>query len=166
MASPKDDTVTDQHKKAVIDELVNKITVRFDTVAKKHHVDVEFKSTVQPDRQGLSAKPANSGSTADPIDDPVGSIQDDDNGSDDDDGGEDNGYMSDDSLFDSDDEEGEESEDDEDSDDEEMHPGQAQPGHIEDRRKALLNARTSVEPYQGLDVADQEKQDGEPPMRT
>jgi hypothetical protein len=32
--------------------------------------------------------------------------------------------------------------------------------------KALLNARTSVEPYQGLDVADQEKQDGEPPMRT
>ena len=43
---------------------------------------------------------------------------------------------------------------------------QAQPGHIEDRRKALLNARTSVEPYQGLDVADQEKQDGEPPMRT
>ena len=42
----------------------------------------------------------------------------------------------------------------------------AQPGHIEDRRKALLNARTSVEPYQGLDVADQEKQDGEPPMRT
>jgi len=43
---------------------------------------------------------------------------------------------------------------------------QAQPGHIEDRRKALLNARTSVAPYQGLDVADQEKQDGEPPMRT
>ena len=43
---------------------------------------------------------------------------------------------------------------------------QAQPGHIEDRRKALLNARTSVEPYQGLDVADQEKRDGEPPMRT
>ena len=43
---------------------------------------------------------------------------------------------------------------------------QAQPGHIEDRRKALLNARTSVEPYQGLDVADQEKQDWEPPMRT
>ena len=42
----------------------------------------------------------------------------------------------------------------------------AQPGHIEDRRKALLNARSSVEPYQGLDVADQEKQDGEPPMRT
>ena len=42
----------------------------------------------------------------------------------------------------------------------------AQPGHIDDRRKALLNARTSVEPYQGLDVADQEKQDGEPPMRT
>ncbi len=37
---------------------------------------------------------------------------------------------------------------------------------IEDRRKALLNARTSVEPYQGLDVADQEKQDGEPPMHT
>jgi len=32
---------------------------------------------------------------------------------------------------------------------------------IEDRRKALLNARTSVAPYQGLDVADQEKQDGE-----
>ena len=41
-----------------------------------------------------------------------------------------------------------------------------QPGHIDDRRKALLNARTSVAPYQGLDVADQEKQDGEPPMRT
>jgi len=43
---------------------------------------------------------------------------------------------------------------------------QAQPGHVEDRRKALLNARTYVAPYQGLDVADQEKQDGEPPMRT
>jgi hypothetical protein len=43
---------------------------------------------------------------------------------------------------------------------------QAQPGHIEDHQKALLNARTSVEPYQGLDVADQEKQNGEPPMRT
>jgi len=42
----------------------------------------------------------------------------------------------------------------------------AQPGHIDDRRKALLNARTSVAPYQGLDVADQEKQDGEPTMRT
>jgi hypothetical protein len=42
----------------------------------------------------------------------------------------------------------------------------AQPGHIDYRRKALLNARTSVEPYQGLDVADQEKRDGEPPMRT
>ena len=84
------------------------------------------------------------------------------NGNAGDEGGEDNGYMSDDSLFDSDDEEGEESEDDEDSDDEEMHPGQAQPGHIDDRRKALLNARTSVAPYQGLDVADQEKQDGEP----
>ena len=39
---------------------------------------------------------------------------------------------------------------------------QAQPGHIEDRRQALLNARTSVAPYQGLDVADQKKQDGEP----
>jgi len=43
---------------------------------------------------------------------------------------------------------------------------QAQPGHIEDRPKALLNVRTSVPPYQGLDVADQEKQDGEPPMST
>jgi len=38
----------------------------------------------------------------------------------------------------------------------------AQPGHIDDRRKDLLNARTSVALYQGLDVADQEKQDGEP----
>ena len=37
---------------------------------------------------------------------------------------------------------------------------------IEDRQKALLNARTYVEPYQGLDAADKEKQDGEPPMRT
>lgn len=83
MAAPEDDTVTDQHKKAVIDELVNRITVRFDPVAKKHHVDVEFKSTVQPDRQVLSSKLANSGATADPIDDPVGSIQDDDNESDD-----------------------------------------------------------------------------------
>jgi len=36
----------------------------------------------------------------------------------------------------------------------------AQPGHIDDRRKALLNARTSVEPYQGIDVADQEKRWG------
>ena len=78
LASPKDDTVTDQHKKAVIDELVNKITVRFDPVAQKHHVDVVFKSTVQPDRQGLSAKPASSGATADP----VGVVQDDDNESD------------------------------------------------------------------------------------
>lgn len=83
MAFPEDDTVTDQHKKAVIDELVNKITVRFDPVAKKHHVDVEFKSTVQPDRQGLSAKPANSGTTADPVGDPVGVVRDDDNESDD-----------------------------------------------------------------------------------
>jgi len=37
---------------------------------------------------------------------------------------------------------------------------------IVDRRKALLNARTSVAPYQGLDVADQEKQDVEQTMRT
>ncbi len=79
MASPADDTVTDQHKKAVIDELVNKITVRFDPVAKKHHVDVEFKSTIKPDVQGLSAKSANSGVTADP----VGVVRDDDNESDD-----------------------------------------------------------------------------------
>lgn len=64
--------MTDQHKKAVIDELVNKITVRFDPVANKHHVDVQFKSTVQPDVLGLSAKSANSGVTADPIGDPVG----------------------------------------------------------------------------------------------
>jgi hypothetical protein len=41
-----------------------------------------------------------------------------------------------------------------------------EPGHIEDCRKALLNSRTSAAPYQGLDVADQEKQDREPPMRT
>jgi hypothetical protein len=79
LASPEDDTVTNQHKKAVIDELVNKITVRFDPVAKKHHVDVEFKSTVQPDRQGLTAKSANSGATADPF----GVVRDDDNESDD-----------------------------------------------------------------------------------
>jgi DNA invertase Pin-like site-specific DNA recombinase len=83
LASPEDDTVTDQHKKAVIDELVNRITVRFDPVAKKHHVDVEFKSTVQPVVQGLSAKPANSGAVADPIGDPVGGVLDDDNESDD-----------------------------------------------------------------------------------
>jgi hypothetical protein len=78
-ASPEDDMVTDQLKKAVIDELVNKITVRFDPVAKKHHVDMEFKPTVQPDRQGLSAKPANSWVTPDPIGDPVASARDDDN---------------------------------------------------------------------------------------
>lgn len=33
---------------------------------------------------------------------------------------------------------------------------QAQPGHIGDLRKALLNARTSVASYQCLDVADWE----------
>ena len=71
--------MTDQHKKSVIEELVNMITVRFDPVAKKHHVDVEFKSTVQPDRQGLSAKPAISGATADSI----GVVRDDDNERDD-----------------------------------------------------------------------------------
>lgn len=75
--------MTDQHKKAVIGELVNKITVRFDPVAKKHHVDVVFKSTVQTDRQVLSAKPANSGSTADRTGDPVVSIRDEDNERDD-----------------------------------------------------------------------------------
>ena len=75
--------MTDQHKKAVIDELVNKITVRFDPVAKKHHVDVEFKPTVQPEVQVLSAKSASSGATADPFGDPVGSVQDDENESDD-----------------------------------------------------------------------------------
>ena len=74
LASTKDDTVTDQHKRAVIDELVNKITVRFDPVAKKHHVDVEFKSTVQSDTLALSAKPVISGSTADKFGKPVGSF--------------------------------------------------------------------------------------------
>jgi hypothetical protein len=44
---------------------------------------VQFKSTVQPDVQGLSAKPANSGSTVAPIGDPVEVVQDDDNESDD-----------------------------------------------------------------------------------
>lgn len=83
MAFPEDDSVTDQHKKAVIDELVNKITVRFDPVAKKHHVDVEFKPTVQPEVQGLSAKSANSGATADPVHDPVGVVRVDENESDD-----------------------------------------------------------------------------------
>ena len=83
MASPEDDTLTDQHKKAVIGDLVNRITVRFDSVAKKHHIDVEFKSTVQPDRQELSAKSTSSGATADPISAPVGCVQDDDNESDD-----------------------------------------------------------------------------------
>lgn len=83
LAFPEDETVTDQHKNALIDEVVNKITVRFDPFAKKHHVDVEFKSTVQPDVQGLSAKPANSGAMADPICDPAGVVRDDDNESDD-----------------------------------------------------------------------------------
>jgi hypothetical protein len=79
LASPEDDTVTDQLKKAVIDELVNKITVRFDPVAKKHHVEVEFRSTVQPNRHGLSAKSASSGATAHPVE----VVRDDEHKSDD-----------------------------------------------------------------------------------
>jgi hypothetical protein len=32
-----------------------------------------------------------------------------------------------------------------------------EPGHVGDRRKGILNARTSVALYYGLDVADREK---------
>jgi hypothetical protein len=39
---------------------------------------------------------------------------------------------------------------------------QAPPGHVGDCRKALLKARMTVTLYQGLDIADWEKQDGEP----
>ncbi len=38
---------------------------------------------------------------------------------------------------------------------------QAQPGHVGDCRKAFLTERMSVALYQGRDVADQEKLDGE-----
>ena len=44
---------------------------------------MEFKPTVQLDVQGQSAKPANSGATADRNGDPVVSIRDDDNERDD-----------------------------------------------------------------------------------
>ncbi len=37
----------------------------------------------------------------------------------------------------------------------------AQPEHVGDRRKALLKVRMSVALYQGLDISDREKQDGE-----